>query len=104
MVLFNDDGSVASPSHEDYSKLSKSQRQHTDFFRSKNATVNYFPSNKVVTPLHIHMEPNQTSITSWLGGGGGKDKNDNIVEDMVSSDVDDLPKQMSESEDSEVLL
>ena len=86
MVLFNDDGSVASPSHKDYSKLNRSQRQHTDFFRSKNASVNYFPSNKVVTPLH--MEPNQTRLTSWLGVGGRKDKNDNIVEKM-SLDVDD---------------
>ena len=101
MVLFNADGSVASPSHEDYSKLNRSQRQHTDFFRSKNATVNCFPSNKVVTPLHseVHKDPNQTRLTGWLGGGGRKDKNDNIVEDM-SLDVDD-PKQMSGSEDSE---
>ena len=101
MVLFNADGSVASPSHEDYSKLNRSQRQHTDFFRSKNATVNCFPSNKVVTPLHseVHKDPKQSRLTGWLGGGGRKDKNDNIVEDM-SSDVDD-PKQMSGSEDSE---
>ena len=60
VVLFDDDGKPADNTHPRYISLSKSEKEHTDYFRNNGFSRVKFPANKIV------IKETAGSITSFF--------------------------------------